>query len=396
LSSSAPSLNRVDPGTELFIDALRGVAALLVFAAHAFDLAISRVHGWSFGENPAFWRVIRTVFGTGEQWVWCFFVISGFCIHLSIARGLRQGRFRVMPYILARMTRIYPLFLAGLALAVVTYLVVPRIGGFDGPAPERQFWATLLSLQIFTNTFPSYEASWSLSCEMIFYAAWPALLLVARLSARPAYWIGMIGSLLAVAAILILWSRYRELEGRAFVGGIFTLSALFPLWLCGAWLAAEWDRLSSRVTRRLWLGGMAGLAAAMAFLWVLRYQQFPVWSVLVCSWIALPGIFLLIAGARHARLDAAPEQVRAACRWLGQLSYPCYVLHVQLQLLVDHFVVALLPELWAAMPMVRVAVYFAVILPPLALMGPPLERVLMAWRASLIKAAGLRSAVVTA
>jgi peptidoglycan/LPS O-acetylase OafA/YrhL len=52
-----------------------------------------------------------------------------------------------MAYGIARVTRIYPLYLLGLALAVVTYLVVPDLGGFDGHVPVREFWATLLSVQ---------------------------------------------------------------------------------------------------------------------------------------------------------------------------------------------------------------------------------------------------------
>ncbi len=388
--------NRIDPATELLIDALRGIAALMVFCTHAFDLAISQVYGWDFGENPPFWRAVRAMFGTGEHWVWCFFVISGFCIHLSIARGVRDGRFRLWPYALARVTRIYPLYLAGFALAILTWLAVPDIGGSDGEAPIRPFWTTLLSLQIFASTFPSYEASWSLSCEMIFYAVWPALLLVTRFKERRAFYLGMMGSLLLAAVILVLWSRYHKLEERAFVDGFWTLSVLFILWLCGAWLASEWDEVSKTITKRLWISGMMVFVAAMAFLFTLRYLQYPPWSVHASSWLALPGIFIIIAGARYSRFDALSEKGRAVCRWLGQFSYPCYVLHVQLLHLADHFLCPLLPSSWMAWPMARIAVYFVMVLPLLAVTGPPLERALMAWRAGLLKTARKQPLAVSA
>ncbi len=385
---------RVDSGTELLIDALRGLAALMVFGSHAFDLAISHAHGWGFGENPPFWRFVRAIFGTGEHWVWCFFVISGFCIHLSIARSVREGRFQLGSYALARITRIYPLYLVGFALAILTWWLGPQIGGYDGQPPVRQFWATLLSLQIFTNTFPSYEASWSLSCEMIFYAVWPALLLVTRLMERRALYLGLLSTLMVAAVILVLWSHYHWLEERAFVDGIWTLSVLFVLWLGGAWLAADWGAVAPSINRRAWITGMVAFAAAVAFLFTLRYQQYPPWSIHASSWGALPGMVLIIAGARHAGLADAPEKLRAACRWLGQFSYPCYVLHMQLIHLVDKFLCPLLPSALMEQPLARVVVYAATVIPLLAITGPPLERALMSWRARVLHGVSTRPVAI--
>lgn len=396
MNEESPHRHRIDAGTELLIDALRGIAALMVFGTHAVDLAISQAHGWDFGENPPFWRAIRAVFGTGEHWVWCFFVISGFCIHLSIARSVREGRFRLGAYALARVTRIYPLFLLGFALAAATWWLVPHIGGYDGHAPVRQALATLLSLHIFTNAFPSYEASWSLSCEMIFYGAWPVLLLISGFRERRAIFLGMMASLLAAKIILALSSQHHQLDERAFVDGIWTLSVLFVLWLSGAWLAVDWGRVSRRVDFALWIGGILSFGCAVCFLFVLRYLQYPPWSVHAASWSALPGIVLLIAGSRHARLASASEKVKNACRWLGQLSYPCYVLHVQLLHLVDEYLCPLLPETLAAMPVARLALYAATVLPVLAWTGPPLERALMAWRARVLRATPVRPVAVAA
>jgi peptidoglycan/LPS O-acetylase OafA/YrhL len=387
LSHPSPGLNRIDRGTELFVDAVRGLAALLVLGSHAFDLAISRVYGWGFGENPPGWRFLRAVFGTGEQWVWCFFVISGFCIHLSIARSLKEGRFRLRPYLVARVSRIYPLYLIGLGLAVVTYHAAPAIGGFDGHVPTRQFWASVASLQIFTNTYPSYDPSWSLSCEMIYYVLWPVLLLVMRKRVDRAFQIGMAGSIGLVAAIFFVWAiaQHHRIDERAFVDGLWALGALFPLWLCGAWLASNWDSFSVTVTRRIWLSGVAAFGTAMMFLFTLRYLQYPPWSVHMGAWAALPGIFLVIAGGRYAGLGNASERVAAACRWLGQFSYPCYLLHFQLMHLLEEYGLPLLPSAWVAQPMVRFGVYLAVLLPVLALIGPPIERAFMGWRTRLLK-----------
>jgi len=313
-------------------------------------------------------------------------VLSGFCIHLSIARSLREGRFRFMPYALARVTRIYPLYLLGFVLAWIAYAVVPDLGGFDGHQPVREFWATLFCVQIFTNAFPGFQPSWSLSCEMIYYAVWPMLLWVASGKEKRAFAVGMVASLLVAGVVLVMWNGFHVMEGRAFVDGIWTLSALLILWLAGAGLAVGWGPLSSAVTFRRWLGGLAVFAAAAVLLFTLRYQQYPHWSTHLAAWVAMPGIVLLIAGARFVRLEQAAPWVGTACRWLGLFSYPCYILHDQLLAITNYLMAPLLPEAWAEQPGVRVILYLVLILPPLMLIGPALERRLMGWRSRLLRA----------
>jgi len=384
LNAASNHEQRVDAGTELFIDALRGVAALMVLLSHAVDLSISRVFGWEFGENPPFWRAVRSTLGTGEYWVWCFFVLSGFCIHLSIARALREGRFRFVPYALARVTRIYPLFLLGFLLAIITYELVPDLGGYDGHRPVRQFWATLMSLHILTNHFPGFAQSWSLSCEMIYYAAWPALLWVANGRVKSALKTGIVASLAMSLGIFILWEAFHILEDRAAVDGIWTLAVLFILWLAGAGLAISWNDIAAATTVRKWRTGMAIILTAVVLLAVMRYQQYPSWTTHVAAWLAMPGMVLLIAGGRHFRLHLSSARVQSACRWLGLFSYPCYILHDQMLSLVDHYMSPLLPVSAASQPLVRAVLCIAVILPPLMLVGPFLEKFFMDWRRRLL------------
>ena len=383
----------MDSGTELFIDALRGIAALMVLVSHSVDLGISRVYGWGLDENPPFWRAMRATLGTGEYWVWCFFVLSGFCIHLSIAHAQREGRFRFLPYALARVTRIYPLYLLGFLLAILTYKLVPALGGYDGHVPARQFWATLLNLQIFTNTFPGYMQSWSLSCEMIYYAAWPSLLWLTSGRALGALKMGMIGSFALSTGIFVLWVLFHSLEDRAVVDGLWTSAALFLLWLSGAGLAISWKSVSESTTVRRWFSGMAIFVTAVGLLAVMRYQQYPSWTTHVAAWVAMPGLVLLIAGGRHFKLDGASKRVRSACAWLGLFSYPCYILHYQMLLLSDHWLEPLLPEVLVTQPLLRAFIGILIVLPLLMLIGPALEKFFMKWRSQLLRSYGTRSVV---
>ncbi|MFN7562819.1 MAG: hypothetical protein ACK5TH_13635, partial [Prosthecobacter sp.] len=77
--------SRLDKDSELLLDALRGLAAFVVLFAHGFELAAGSALGWNSATNSEGWRWARAIFGNADWCVWCFFVISGICIHRSIA-----------------------------------------------------------------------------------------------------------------------------------------------------------------------------------------------------------------------------------------------------------------------------------------------------------------------
>lgn len=374
---------RFDEDSELMIDAVRGIAALLVLVTHSFDIAVADVFGWDFANNPVAWRWARASAGHGGYWVWCFFIISGLCIHQSIARSVASGTFDWRRYALARVTRIYPLFLLGLTIAVAPWLLHDDWGGGSVATPWRQFFASLFSLQIFTTSFPGFETSWSLSCEMLYYAAWPLILLALRGRASTAAYLAIAGSFVILTGIFVTWRIFHRLEHSAAVDGLWTVAVLFPVWVCGAWLASRWHRVAPRITRPLWLGSIALCALAEVLLVVLKFHQFPGWMVHLASWASIPGLLIFLAGARHARLSRF-ARARPVCRWLGQFSYPCYVLHLQLLLILNHFLMPLLPKSITTQPLFDFLLLLLPMVTLLALTGPPLERYLMRWRSRVL------------
>jgi len=203
---------RLDKDGEMLIDALRGIAALMVLFCHAFELACSEIHGWDPDKASGMWRFARASLGNGDFWVWCFFVISGLCIHRSISRTIREESFSWQRYALARVTRIYPLFLVGLALAMVPWLMGLEFAndGTPNSAPWPQLGATLLNLQIFTATFPNFGPSWSITCEVVYYALWPLALIQMRGQATRAAMSVLMGAMMGVSAIF--------LSGMALIG----------------------------------------------------------------------------------------------------------------------------------------------------------------------------------
>jgi peptidoglycan/LPS O-acetylase OafA/YrhL len=374
---------RFDRDSELLIDGLRGIAALLVMFTHSFDLAVAETYGWSYAENPEGWRWARASIGHGGFWVWCFFMISGLCIHRSIARSIEEGSFSWWRYAVARITRIYPLFLIGLALAGASWMLHEEFGNGYNPTPWRQLGASLLSLHIFTAPFPAFEPSWSLSCEMIYYAMWPTALLLSGGRVNRAAFAALIAVLMGVTGILVLWKVFHLMEHRASVDGVWTILVLFPVWICGAWMAGNWASVRLAVSRRKWVAAIVLCFVSEGLLVVLKFKQYPGWAVHLAGWSSIPGLMLLLTGAEHVRLSARPW-AEPVCRWLGQMSYPCYILHMQLLLLLVHFMDQAAPEIVHHYPIAHAAIEFSVVLAVLIFVGPRLERFFMAWRSRVL------------
>ena len=86
-----------------FLDLVRGVAILMVLTLHA-------TNGWVFSAAPSVWRCIEKpewffhfIIFHGHYGVAIFFVVSGFCIHLSFQK-LRNWPV----FFTKRFFRIYP------------------------------------------------------------------------------------------------------------------------------------------------------------------------------------------------------------------------------------------------------------------------------------------------
>jgi peptidoglycan/LPS O-acetylase OafA/YrhL len=165
------------------LNGLRGAGALLVMLYH--------VNSWNL-------QVLRgsSAFYTG---VGLFFVLSGFVLTWTTRPGVTVGAFYTR-----RVARILPNHLAALALGVLVTVAV--VGATIDPiallagAFLVQAW-----LPDDASVFAINGVAWSLSCEIAFYAAFPALLWgLRRLRARTRAVVAV--SALAVPPVLgVLW-----------------------------------------------------------------------------------------------------------------------------------------------------------------------------------------------
>lgn len=163
------------------VDVLRAVAILLVFTHH-YWLDVLELTGEKWDFQP--WNGILLVPGRlGFLGVKLFFVISGFCIHLSWLNwrkgaGLEGAGVRAfLPvYLWRRFWRIYPPYLLALLVFFLMQYSEPLKGESLRHLSVHALMLQNLSKQFFENINPSF---WSLGAEWQLYLVYPLALVVA-------------------------------------------------------------------------------------------------------------------------------------------------------------------------------------------------------------------------
>jgi peptidoglycan/LPS O-acetylase OafA/YrhL len=307
------------------IDQMRGVAILLVVIYHAgplaWRLAPYRSDGWlAWPRLGLAWLAVPWLH-FGFTGVHAFFVLSGLCIHLRVARG---GRLALRGFFLRRFWRIYPPYWIALGLfAVGVPLAAGALGQAVAPptAGDLALHATMLHT-LETRTFFSINpAFWSLATEEQFYLAYPLVVLaLARFGMRRVLVASLALSLAWRAAVLVALPPTVEnfLAYRVLVHGLF-LPRWFE-WLLGCWLA---ERMASPApslgARRLAAAGVALLALGMA-------SRVHVVADKLCSDALFAGGFAALTGALLA-VRAPVGAVGAVLAAVGRRAYGLYLVH---------------------------------------------------------------------
>ncbi|HUN46997.1 MAG TPA: acyltransferase [Stellaceae bacterium] len=289
---------------------LRGIAALLVAVYHINP-----------PDRASASPVVHFV-GKGYLWVDLFFVLSGFVIALNYSHLFEAGWSRRAwgDFLLRRLARVYPLYLAvtaagiGLTLAHLHLPALPSGGGREMAA------ANLLMIQSWGIAESVNGAAWSLSTEWAAYLLFPLLVSLA-LFARPALaWSALLAALLATVATVALTTHdgaYHSGPLDAYDGrtaepllrclGGFTLGLV----LCRA----------ARVPRLLALVSHDATIAAAVVLLVLGFAEsghdlliYPLFALLVLGLYGNRGLVCRFFGCWPVYR-------------LGVLSYSVYLLH---------------------------------------------------------------------
>lgn len=311
------------------LDGLRGVAALMVIWYHVFE-------GFAFASNSA----IETL-NHGYLAVDFFFILSGFVI--GYAYDDRWGKSLTMKdFFKRRLIRLHPMVVLGAVLGAITFCIQGSVQWDGTHVAISMVMLSLLCTIFFIPALPGagYEVRgngemfplngpcWSLFFEYIgniLYA-----LFIRRLSNKAlAVMVVLLGVALTLFAIFDV-STYGNigvgwtLDGVNFLGG--SLRMLFPFSL-GMLLSRNFKPV--KVKGAFWICTLVLIA-----LFSVPYLEGaePVCTNGVyeafCIVVAFP--ILVWLGASGSTTDKRSTQI---CKFLGDISYPIYVIHYPLMYL---------------------------------------------------------------
>lgn len=255
----------------LMVDALRGIAALLVVIYHArADYWIGVYRSWAqngLSADPTVWLGYATYpFSYGWFGVQIFFVLSGYCIHRRFAFGMAASRDISVDwrrFFIRRFLRIYPIYIAALlCTALIDYYYLKQGGELAvGELSLSAFWASVFTLQgIAAPMFGSNTVFWTLSIEMHLYLFYPLLLALNR-SRGAKLALGFAFAVSAAYIAVYLLFGLSSLFPHAHGGGPIFLPFVF-MWAAGAYLAdVEAGRsqpLEGPLWHFLWISALIG------------------------------------------------------------------------------------------------------------------------------------------
>lgn len=285
---------------------LRFVAALLVFASHSIA---------SFEFTPVA-EAIDPYLEPGAAGVSFFFILSGFVLTWTHRPGDRVG-----PFYRRRFARIAPAYW----VAVIAFIPLNALA-----RPEETgdlLWHMAPSFIGLHAWIPDNEyywagngVTWSISCEMFFYAMFPLLIVWAlRLSDRARWWAAGVLCLLVIVPPLVLAPLTHGETVADWAIFIFPVQRLWEFGL--GILIALWIKEGRRI-RRIGIWGALGLVAIAYAIAVVA----PAYLI----WVAIPFIpfALTIATAAQADLDGRPSVFRhPVLVKLGEWSFAFYLTH---------------------------------------------------------------------
>ena len=328
--ASSASFADTKPHYEL-LDGLRGAAALMVVWYHVFE-------GFAFAQGTGI-----DTFNHGHLGVDFFFMLSGFVISYAYddrwqggKNGLTMGNF-----FKRRLIRLHPMLIIGALIGMTTFLIQ---GGVRWDGTETPIQWVMVSLLMGMLLLPAYPGagydvrgngemyslngpSWSLFFEYlgnIMYALFirrlPNKALACLVAISGALWAWFaIGNVSGYDMLGVGWT----LDGTNFLGGLLRMTFPFTL---GMLIARNFKPV--RVPGIFWIS-----IAVLSALFSVPYIPADLCSCaegislnsayeLACIVLVFPLIVWLAASG-----NMAGKVSHKVCKFLGDLSYPLYIVH---------------------------------------------------------------------
>jgi Predicted acyltransferases len=279
------------------IQALRGIAALLVLASHALLYPLAE-------KTLAYGRL-------GWLGVILFFVVSGF-IMVAVTG---PGRFDAGGFLRRRALRVVPLYWAFTLLAAALALATPQLFKttvFDG----AQLVLSLVFVPFYNpasqGLHPLYKLGWTLNYEIFFYLCFA---LLAVFDARRRVW----GLTLAYAGLAAAGLAFAPQQAvPAFYTSYLPLAFVAGAWLGLAHVEGRLAGMHLPVTLGLAALGLLGLAEGFA------WDRGTVEDVTAFLGLLAASVAVV---ALAVGLEGRLPRWRALV-WLGDASYSIYLAHI--------------------------------------------------------------------
>ena len=359
------------PQTRLaYLDAIRGIAALIVVLHHCWSAfaPISLTSHGSFaasvtaGSASIFAYSLDKFFEAGRAAVIIFFVLSGFVLTCSLSA-------RPMPFkgfIIKRILRIYPAFMV---VILASYCLHYLIGNhpaatateFLKHACHSSLSVTILVqhlLMIGTEATMRLDAvMWTLVYEMRISLLFPAILLSVmryRWRAVLVYFLVSVG-----CAVSLFFANGEIASGSndaSFAATILETGFFIVFFAAGAYLAIAREKVSIEIAKLpLWSKALMSAATAYCIYKGVNYHD--VWgtdSDYFHGLGALGVIALAIGVPRIAK--ALAHQIPI---WLGRISYSLYLVHMPILYAVSQTFAKSWPPLSVAIAVVALSLLAA-------------------------------------
>lgn len=274
------------------MDGLRGVAALAVVLFHSYE-------GGGYLVN-------------GPLAVDFFFILSGFVVAFSYENRLRTTM-NAKSFIIARLIRLYPMLLAGalggLAIALMHNVTHPAdayptremlIAGGLSLLVLPYLGSSVISDRAFDFNPPIWSLFFELAANIVYALTWrrlsvPVLIFIVLLGLAGIAWFGPLGG-----------------GGKAmFYAGIPRVAAGFfgGVLLQKLWRQPRWPRMA---------GNMPMLSLLLVVILCLPFR---------IEGLLFAPFFVVLCAMVLAAADARPSRMDRISRFLGETSYPIYLIH---------------------------------------------------------------------
>ena len=324
----SPAADRI-----LFLDHLRALAVLLVVWGHVFLVGINdpatvgiwvpTVKGLLFGPDTVANNihgqiglvvVLKTGISSGPLGVAIFFLISGYIIPRTIERSTP------LSFLIRRFFRIVPTCVAAVIFVAIVTALYCYANGVPQPNSIKSVIASSFAANYFNGAFATIPVLWTLTVEIVFYIVIAA---TAMIAGRIGFGSIVFVSVLCLLYVALLGSAYFQMIPAGPRDKLMYIGSLF--------VHVNFMLIGSLIYRgeseRRWGKAIACILIVLVS-YLLSFKVFKDVSAGRDIGMALPDIYCAMFIFCLAFLVRLRGRWLRPLQWIGDISYPLYLLHV--------------------------------------------------------------------